>query len=1236
LYLRSQKIIKLLTLSIKIFLKFYTRGMIEVGNGQIFSVGDRVYSRSRKMEGTIQSATTIRTGGNYYTVSFPCMHLPVNLPATDLIPIPDPLKEIRNNQVAEPGDFVLKLWSCLLYSRYKSEDMSCLNNARVELLPHQIFVAHKATESFAPRFLLADEVGLGKTVEAGLILKELKARGLVKRILIIAPANLINQWEYELSAKFNEQFYIFDSTRIALLERDYPDKNVWTIYPQIIASLQLVRSDKHRQKINEAGWDLIIFDEAHHLRRYLEKEEIRYTKSYRLAEDLAQSVNSLLLLTATPLQLSSFELFSLVELLDPTLFGNFLAFEIYRGVIVRLANMAINFLEKGKGDLQYFSVLATFLEQIDQLLERVINDENGEQKGKPDWLIRGWVKITREIAGQSDEKQVTNWVKHLELLCLLIQLQLSGLEPMVEDAIRVLNEYVDVQYAIEKYNLKKTSELEQKLKQRVPNALDILIKNYLPTYTADELLNFMFELEKNELELFELEKNKSEMQKYPLSSNVSLIVSLVEALQLLKQRLESLRTLSLQISSVQRWELINRIFNAHKLSKVMIRNRRRRVLEVNYKRLPCLLDVEPTEFEQEVYQKVGDYVRFYYNCASDYAGRFVMVTFQRLLTSSFQALANALEKRKERLLGNIMGTSDLTEEQIDELSETLESGSEGASLRSSFDNMELQKIEELLSLLRKPELIDSKAAKVLAELEKIFKKNSNEKVLIYVQFIETQNYLAELLGQKYRVMTFNGKMNGARKDEAVARFRDNAQIMISTDAGGEGRNLQFCHIMINYDLPWNPMKIEQRIGRLDRIGQERDVYIYNLAIKGTVEARIVDALQNRIKIFEESVGCLDPILGERAEKEITELLMKSVEEFESWANDIELRIRQAREAEEKLADLIMDLSSFRKEKVDELLGRSYDPNLFRYTENLVINFLKRYPSAVVNNIAPGRWEIGIPEAFRREAKEILGISLEERRSFKTTFHPQIARQYEELDFVAFGHPLFDAIIYYCRKPYFIRKVGIDVEPVPFGLATAIKVELDVLSGEKGFLFAFEMEITGGLRTISKVLTFFVFLDGRYILSDDKEMRQLLSALGDFKFSKLNKEVPYLELENCYNIARQKLDEAVSNEYERWQKANGEWAELEIKRIDKSYRYRLSKAQQEMKKLDAHLEKIKKSGTDEEKKIIPAWQGRLKKMEEGLKMLEEEWKNRIQEVDMHRVVTPSWSSSPLCVAYIEFF
>lgn len=127
---------------------------------------------------------------------------------------------------------------------------------------------------------------------------------------------------------------------------------------------------------------------------------------------------------------------------------------------------------------------------------------------------------------------------------MLIQLQLSGLEPMVEDAIRVLNEYVDVQYAIEKYNLKKTSELEQKLKQRVPNALDILIKNYLPTYTADELLNFMFELEKNELELFELEKNKSEMQKYPLSSNVSLIVSLVEALQLLKQRLESLRTLS--------------------------------------------------------------------------------------------------------------------------------------------------------------------------------------------------------------------------------------------------------------------------------------------------------------------------------------------------------------------------------------------------------------------------------------------------------------------------------------------------------------------------------------------------------------------------------------------------------------------------------------------------------------------------------------------------------------------
>ena len=110
---------------------------------------------------------------------------------------------------------------------------------------------------------------------------------------------------------------------------------------------------------------------------------------------------------------------------------------------------------------------------------------------------------------------------------------------------------------------------------------------------------------------------------------------------------------------------------------------------------------------------------------------------------------------------------------------------------------------------------------------------------------------------------FHGQLKPAEKDAAVAAFRDEPgpRILISTEAGGEGRNLQFCHTMVNYDLPWNPMRIEQRIGRLDRIGQRHPVTIINLAVAGTIEERVLEVLENRIQVFVDTVGGLDPILG---------------------------------------------------------------------------------------------------------------------------------------------------------------------------------------------------------------------------------------------------------------------------------------------------------------------------------------------------------------------------------------
>jgi len=146
-----------------------------------------------------------------------------------------------------------------------------LSNSRVEPQLHQVSVALRALEKSQPRLILADEVGLGKTIEAGLILKELRARmgADLERVLIVVPASLVTQWHFELRTKFNEDFLFHDSAQIRRLEADHPDENPWSIEPNVLCSLHLARLDPHSELIPEAPWDLVIVDEAHHARRQL-------------------------------------------------------------------------------------------------------------------------------------------------------------------------------------------------------------------------------------------------------------------------------------------------------------------------------------------------------------------------------------------------------------------------------------------------------------------------------------------------------------------------------------------------------------------------------------------------------------------------------------------------------------------------------------------------------------------------------------------------------------------------------------------------------------------------------------------------------------------------------------------------------------------------------------------------------------------------------------------------------
>jgi SNF2 family DNA or RNA helicase len=196
----------------------------------------------------------------------------------------------------------------------------------------------------------------------------------------------------------------------------------------------------------------------------------------------------------------------------------------------------------------------------------------------------------------------------------------------------------------------------------------------------------------------------------------------------------------------------------------------------------------------------------------------------------------------------------------------------------------------------------------------------DEKLLVFATFRRTLEHLQQLLsGEGVRFVTFSGAESGGEKDAAVAAFRQDVPIMLCSESGGEGRNLQFANTLINFDLPWNPMRIEQRVGRIHRIGQTRDVFIFNLCTAGSLEARILRLLDEKIRMFELVVGEVGSILGN----------LQGGEEFESLVLDLWLQSRDDHELAHSFDALGQSLLEAQEEYLqskqldDALFGEEY-------------------------------------------------------------------------------------------------------------------------------------------------------------------------------------------------------------------------------------------------------------------------------------------------------------------------
>ena len=314
---------------------------------------------------------------------------------------------------------------------------------------------------------------------------------------------------------------------------------------------------------------------------------------------------------------------------------------------------------------------------------------------------------------------------------------------------------------------------------------------------------------------------------------------------------------------------------------------------------------------------------------------------------------------------------------------------------------------------------------------------THEKVLVFAETRETIDYLRNALARRrIEALAYVGDLTPAERDKLVARFRDpeGPRVLLCTELGGEGRNFQHCHVLVNYDLSWSPAAIEQRIGRIDRIGQSREVRIYAFRPDGTLAARVLDVLDSGVGVFTEPVGGLDPVL-ESVEGDLLSLAMKG--EGASWekmTRELAARVSAARAEVARAYDPLLDLRSCDLAAIRALaerggqrlgsrLGAGIDASaalaavaahLEKRMETVTVEAARRVGLAVdiEVDVLPGEVSFHVGPELKVDA--LAGFDLSQDRTVLGSFQREVAVRHEEHDFFATGHPLVEALFGWLR------------------------------------------------------------------------------------------------------------------------------------------------------------------------------------------------------------------------------
>ncbi|MBN2531356.1 MAG: DEAD/DEAH box helicase [Spirochaetales bacterium] len=509
------------------------------------------------------------------------------------------------------------------------------------------------------------------------------------------------------------------------------------------------------------------------------------------------------------------------------------------------------------------------------------------------------------------------------------------------------------------------------------------------------------------------------------------------------------------------------------VSEVTVRNKKRAAVDMEGNRIfkhriTSIIKIERNETENKdelaLYDAVTEYTTLYYNLAgksNDQLLILLVMLYQRIVSSSSFALRDTMKKRLA-FLENELTELENTDEDIDVddaggydikklLTLKLNKTKEDIGKEKEFIKNCIEKAEKLALVFG-----DAKLKKLLETIDEMKKRENNPdlKFIIFTEFRSTQSAIMEYLSRfGYHSAFIHGSLSREQKAEQVEQFREKDQILVSTDAGGEGINLQFCYCMINYDLPWNPARLEQRIGRIDRIGQEHNVLIFNFHLADTVEDHVRSILEQKLMKIREQ-------FGEDKYADVLSLLQEEFDFDSIYIDAIALKEKEDRKLD-RIAEelcrkakqiieedmLLIPFSGF-TQNPDELLNT----DMHRIIRNLVFHYLA-YRNITVNEYrdTPDLYYFTNPFTDESEQGSILRY---------VTFKGDIAFQNSRNTLINLEHPV-------------IQNILKEISPPGIGQVMAMKVSIHKFSGIKGFWFLYQLSITNnaGKQKISHISVF---------------------------------------------------------------------------------------------------------------------------------------------------------------------